>query len=423
MKVIQVKRARYAISELTNPRHNVTLAGLMTTYLRLKKGEDRRIRAGHPWVYSNEIDTATTPLKTFSPGAEVIVIAHDKSVLGAAYVNPHSLIAARLYSRNPQDHLDADFFQRQLKAALALREQLFSKPYYRLVFSEADGLPGLVIDRFGPDIVIQVNTAGMEHKQTLILQALCSLITNINSVLLRNDSPIREHEGLELYVKPLLGQPPDEILLQENNVQFYAPFLQGQKTGWFYDHRLNRARLKHYVRDKSVLDVFSYLGGFGIQAAYFGAKQVDCIEASQLACDYIRKNAELNQVSHKVEIMQGDAFDVMKQQDKHYDVIILDPPAFVKKAKDKKQGLIAYQRLNELALKRLLPNGILVSCSCSMQVSMEELVHMMQRVAYRTQSQIQLLERGHQGPDHPIHIAIPETDYLKAVIIRKIGEG
>src|SRR5579885_1449502 len=392
-------------------------------YLRLKKGEDRRIRAGHPWIYSNEIDTASSPLKSFSPGEEVLVQAHDKSLLGAAYVNPRSLIAARIFSRDPNDRLTEEWITQQIRIALALRQHLFSGPYYRLVFSEADNLPGLVIDRFENDLVVQINTAGMERQQALIVQALCDLLPATNSVLYRNDSQVRDHEGLDTYVKPAFGEPPENIFLEENSVRFIAPLIKGQKTGWFYDHRLNRARLRQYVSNRRVLDVFSYAGGWSIQAAAYGANSVDCIEVSDFACDYILKNAELNHVAEKVKVICDDAFDALQallQQHHKYDVIILDPPAFVKKFKDRKEGLIAYQRLNEFAIKLLVPGGILVTCSCSMHVTMQDIIDILQRVAYRTQSQIQILERGHQGPDHPIHLSIPETDYLKAVVVRKI---
>jgi 23S rRNA (cytosine1962-C5)-methyltransferase len=201
------------------------------------------------------------------------------------------------------------------------------------------------------------------------------------------------------------------------------PFLQGQKTGWFYDHRLNRERLKHYVANQTVLDVFSYVGGWGIQAAMFGAKQVTCVETSELAGQFIKKNAALNDVADKVKVLCEDAFDALKrlvQEKKKYDVIVLDPPAFINRFKDRKAGTVAYQRLNELAVKLLSPNGILFTCSCSMHFSMEDMIEMLQRVAYRTESKLQLLERGHQGQDHPLHIAIPETNYLKSIIVRKV---
>ena len=396
---------------------------MTTKRLYLKKGHDRRIRAGHPWIFSNEIDTTQSPLKTFSPGEEAVVVAHDQTVLGAAYINPHSLIAGRLFTKQMNERLDTALLENRLRTALALRTSLFAQPFYRLVFSEADGLPGLIIDRFHHELVAQLNTAGMECKQDDIASALRAVLPDTRSILLRNDSHIRLQEGLDTYSKALYGTPPEEITLEENGTLFNVPLCKGQKTGWFYDHRMNRARLKNYVQGKTVLDVFSYLGAWGIQAAVYGATHVDCIESSALACEFIHKNAALNKVDKNVDVMCDDAFDALKtllQQAKTYDVIVLDPPAFVKKAKDRKEGLIAYQRLNEMAVKLLEPGGILITCSCSMHISMEDLFAMLQRIAYRTQCSLQLVERGHQGPDHPIHLSIPETDYLKACFVRKI---
>lgn len=392
-------------------------------HIRLKKGEDRRIRMGHPWIYSNEIDNAVTPLKSFTPGEEVLVEAHDKSIIGVAYVNPHSLIAARLFSNRSRDRLGLTFFKHRIKEALELRDRLYDKHFYRLIYGEADGLPGLIVDRFGNDLVVQINTAGMELKKDFIIKALKSLLPKTSSILFRNDSGIRELEGLESYVSAAFKEPPEKANLEENGVSFAVPLLKGQKTGWFYDHRANRARMRDYVINHSVLDVFSYLGGWGVEAAAFGARKVDCIEVSALGCEYIKRNAEYNGVQNKVNIICDDAFDAMKkliQDGKKYNVIVLDPPAFVKKAKDKKEGIVAYQRINELALKLLSPNGILITCSCSMQVSMDDLMQVLQRAAYNTQSKIQILERGHQSPDHPVHLLVPETDYLKAIFVRKV---
>lgn len=391
--------------------------------LRLKKREDRRLRMGHPWIYSNEVDVANTPLSGFQMGEQVLVEAHDKTLLGVAYINPHSLITARLFSEDVNDRLTLAFFKQKLEMAYLLRQRLFDAPYYRLVYSEGDELPGLVIDRFGDNFVMQTNTAGMDSKKEIIAEALYSLFPNTKSILLRNDSQIREHEGLDTYIKPLVGDPPQEIKLAENGAYFYAPLEKGQKTAWFYDHRQNRAQLQHYVKGANVLDVFSYLGGFAIEALLFGASQVDCIESSQLAAQYIKRNAELNNVGDKVNVICEEAFAALKQllrSNKEYDVIILDPPAFVKKFKDRKEGLIAYLRLNELALKLLKKGGVLISCSCSMHVSSDDLMQILNRAAFNSKSKVQLLEQGHQGPDHPIHIAIPETDYLKALFVRKI---
>ncbi len=391
--------------------------------LRLKKREDRRIRSGHPWIYSNEIDTQITPLKNFTAGQEVIVEANDSSLLGVGYINPNSLITVRMLTRDANEVIDEIYFLKRITTALTLRTQLFDKPFYRLVFAESDQLPGLVIDRFADNFVVQINTAGMEAKTNMIVNALQQLFPDIKSILLKNDSQIRVQENLSVKVEKAFGEVPDEVMLEENGVPFIAPLMNGQKTGWFYDHRPNRARLRQYVQDKRVLDVFSYAGSFGIQAAVYGASQVSCIEVSAEACAFIKRNAELNHVADKVTIISDDAFDAMKklvQEKQSFDVIILDPPAFVKKLKDKKEGLIAYQRLNELALKLLSANGVLFSCSCSMHISMQDICDLLKRAAYNTQTTIQILERGHQGADHPVHIAVPETDYLKAMVVRKI---
>lgn len=396
-----------------------TLRTMNLSPLKLKKGEDRRIRNGHPWIFSNEIDTKITPLKGFTPGQQVHVLAADNSSLGVAYVNPHSLICARLFSTDQNARLTQPFFERAFQRALAIRDKLFVKPFYRLIFSEADQLPGIVVDRYNDILVVQINTAGMEQHKAEIVAALRSVLPTTQAIIFRNDSAIREQEGLETYVETALGTAPDTILLEENGVRFHAPLLKGQKTAWFYDHRMNRAQLKNYVKDATVLDVFSYLGAFGVQAAVYGAKQVDCIETSAFACDFIKQNATENNVADKVSVINDDAFDAMKAlitAKKQYDVIVLDPPAFIKRSKDKKEGLTAYLRLNELALKLLKPNGILVSCSCSMHLSMDELINAIQRAAQRTQRYVQILERGHQGPDHPLHPCIAESDYLKAVI-------
>lgn len=391
--------------------------------LYLKKNEDRRIRTGHIWIYSNEIDTHKSPLKSFTPGEEVTVIAPDQTVLGVAYINPHSLIAARLITRNSDESLNHALLTARITTALALRDRLYAKPYYRLIFGESDQLPGLVVDRFNETLSVQINTAGMDVKTDLIIQALRDVLPSVTSILLRNDSPSRLHEGLELFVKPAYGTPPETVRLEENNTVFHAPLFQGQKTGWFYDHRLNRSRLKDYVNGQRVLDVFSYLGGWGIQAATLGAKDVVCVDVSSLSNASIAENAALNQVETKVHSITDDAFVALKnlhQAHEKFDVIILDPPAFVKKAKDKKEGLLAYQRINEAALKLLNPGGILMSCSCSMHMAYDDLIQALRRASYRADAECQILERGHQAPDHPIHLAIPETDYLKMVVLRRM---
>lgn len=392
--------------------------------LRLKKNEDRRLRAGHVWIYSNEIDIKATPLKDFIPGEEVLVEAHDKTKLGVAYVNPHSLITARLFTHKSHEHLDLALLTRHIKNAFTLRRRLFAKPYYRLIFGESDGLPGLIADRFGNTLVLQVNTAGMEAKTDLIIAAFSATLPEIQSILLRNDSPARQQEGLEIFVKAGLGSPPEKVFLEENNASFNVPLWEGQKTGWFYDHRLNRSRLQAYVSEQRVLDIFSYLGGWGIQAANWGAQEVICIDVSPLATALIQENAQLNHVVNKVHTIHEDAFIALKnlvQAKEKFNVIILDPPAFVKKLKDKKEGLLAYLRINEAALKLLAPDGILISCSCSMHMAYDDLVQVIRRASLHAACELQIIERGHQAPDHPVHLAIPETDYLKMIIVRRMS--
>ena len=253
----------------------------------LKKGEDGRLRQGHLWVYSNEIDTTKTPLSGFTAGELVGVLDFHGAKLGVGYINPQALIAVRLISTQPGAQLDLSFLVKRLQAALALREKQFSTPHYRLVFSEADGLPGLVVDRYGDHLVVEMNTAGMDAVKDLVRDALQQVIPSATSILMRNDNAMRVHEKLSANPENLLGLTPAEVEIQENDVRFSIPLLAGQKTGWFYDHRLNRARLKAYVKDQTVLDVFSYLGGWGVQAAAFGAAQVSSIEAAKLASDLI----------------------------------------------------------------------------------------------------------------------------------------
>jgi 23S rRNA (cytosine1962-C5)-methyltransferase len=391
--------------------------------LRLKKNEERRLQAGHVWIYSNEIDTKTSPLSSFTAGQTVKVEASDKTLLGIAYVNPQSLITGRLLSRSSRQDFDLALLTQRLQSAYEGRERFYSEPYYRLVFAESDGLPGLIVDRYGDHLAVQLNTAGMDINRELIITALQNVVPNVKSILLRNDSPSRLQEGLTTYITSAFGTPPEQVTLSENNVNFIAPFLAGQKTGWFYDHRLNRSRLRDYVKNQRVLDVFSYLGAFGVQAAVYGASEVICVDSSELATQYIKQNAELNQVADKVQAVCADAFDALKDMakaDEKFAVIVLDPPAFVKKQKDKKAGLLAYQRINEAALKILQPGGVLFSCSCSMQVEYTELLSAIRRAALSARIGIQILERGHQAADHPVHLAIPETDYLKMIIVRRM---
>jgi len=385
--------------------------------LRLKRNEDRRLHAGHLWIFSNEVDTGQSPLVKFKAGELVRVLAHNDRALGLAYVNPQSLIAARVLEtwKIP----DVVWLAARIRAALALRERLYPKPYYRLVYGESDGLPGLVIDRYGSACVVQIGTAGMEQLKPKIQEAL-SQVLRCEAVLFKNDSSAREMEGLPSYVETAKGNFDKPAVVIEDGLEFQAPLAEGQKTGWFFDQAANRRALSKYVRKGArVLDVFSYVGAWGVRAAHHGAREVTCVDSSAGALELAAANAERNGL--KVETRKGDAFDVLEdlaKQGARFDIVVVDPPAFAKRKKDLPKALAAYKRLNQLALRALADDGILVSCSCSFHVSAEELQDAIAKAARGAEKHLQILEMGGQAPDHPVHPAIPETRYLKAYFCR-----
>ncbi|OBS08534.1 class I SAM-dependent rRNA methyltransferase [Acidihalobacter prosperus] len=388
--------------------------------LRLKPREDRRLRAGHLWVFSNEVDVARTPLTAFAPGDPVTIEDAQGHYLGTGYVNPRSLICVRLVSRDRRHPWHESLIVHRLKVALGLRERLIGAPYYRLVHGEGDDLPGLVVDRYGDVLVVQVTTAGMERQLDALLAALEKVVRPV-VILLRNDTAIRELEGLDRYVRPALGEPPEEIEIEEGGRRFVAPLGAGQKTGWFYDQRDNRDRLAPYVADMRVLDVFSYVGAWGVRAALDGAREVVCVDESQTALDYAARNAVLNGVQDRVTTRRGEAFEVLRglrEAGEHFDVVILDPPAFIKRRKDQRAGEDAYRRLNQLGMQLIGRDGFLVSCSCSYHLPRDTLIAQMQQGARHIERGLKVLAQGYQSVDHPMHPAIPETAYLKAVYAR-----
>ncbi len=388
--------------------------------LRLKKDQDRRLRAGHCWIYSNEIDTEATPFKAFEPGQQVAVFDHREQWLGYGYVNPHSLICARLVSRDPGHPLDTGLLVHRLNIALGLRERLYEQPFYRVVFGESDGLPGLVVDRYGDVAVIQITTAGMEVMRSAIVEAVQKVLKP-STVLLRNDTGIRELEGLERYIEEAAGQVPETLVLEEAGVRFQVSPVHGQKTGWFFDQADNRARMRRYVAGKRVLDVCTYVGAWGVQAAAQGAEEVLCVDVSQAALDAVTTNAQLNSLEGRVRTHRGDAFDTLKAlrgENERFDVVILDPPAFIKRKKDLQSGTQAYRRLNQAAMQLLAKDGLLITASCSYHMTRDGLLQVVQQGARHIDRSLQLLEQGHQAADHPVHPAIAETAYLKAFYLR-----
>lgn len=385
--------------------------------LFLRRGAGRRVRGGHLWVYSNEVDTGRSPLGDFAPGDTVCVRAAGGQLLGSAYLDPNALICGRLYAPGRERPFDGELLRERIHQALALRTRLFAAPYYRLVYGDSDLLPGMVVDRFGDVLVLQLNNPGLERYLDDIAAALVDTLQPAG-LLSRLDSRARRELNTAGAPEVLHGSVPERVSLIENGVRFEAPVHTGQKTGWFYDHRASRARLQGLVADARVLDVYSYIGGWGVQAAASGARAVTCVDSSAAALEGVAHNAALNNVAARVTTHRGAAADVMQQlqtEKQPFDVVILDPPAFVTRRKDLKKGITAYRRINELALRLLAPGGLLVTASCSMHLSRADLVHAAQQAAIRAGCELRIIDQGGQAPDHPIHPAIPETEYLKTL--------
>ena len=388
--------------------------------LYLKRGEDARLRAGHLWVFSNEIDVARSPLSGFAPGDVCAIVDHQDKPLGVGYVNPNALIAARLVARGLEHALDRSLIVHRLKVALSLRERLYDEPYYRLVFGESDGLPGLTLDRFGDVLVGQTTTAGMERLKDELTEAIVKVLKP-RQLWWKNDAGSRAMEQLPEYSDLGYGEYGGETIVREGGLQFAIDPVGGQKTGWFYDQRENRAQLERLVKGKRVLDMFSYVGSWGLRAAAFGASEVVCVDASAAAVEAIARNAERNGLSDRVTALRADAFEHLKalrEAREHFDVVILDPPAFIKRKKDFSEGRLAYRRLNELGMRVLAKDGILVTCSCSHHMPRAALLDAVQQGARHLDRQVQMLVALQQAPDHPVHPAIAETDYLKGFICR-----
>ena len=385
----------------------------------LKPNSHKRLLAGHPWIYSNEV--AMEPaVKALAPGSLVRIVSHERRPLGVAMFNPQPLISARLLSRDANAAIDRRFLAARLARALALRDRLFDAPFYRLVHAEADGLPGAILDRFGAVVVAQINTAGMEQLLPELLAALDEVLAP-ETVLLRNDSAARTLEGIEPYTRLAKGALEGPIELIENGMRFLADPREGQKTGWFFDQRANRAFVARLAKDARVLDVYSYTGGFALQAAGGGAAEVLAIDRSQGALDLAARAAEMNGVAGRCRFRRGDAFEELHRlaaAGERFDIVSADPPAFVKSRKDLNQGARAYRKLARLAGGLVRPGGFLFIASCS---------HNMEPALFAEQVRRGLVDAGRGGrillsagadADHPVHPSLPESAYLKAQLLQ-----
>ncbi len=378
----------------------------------LPKG--RRARTGSPWLFSNEIRMDPS-VKGIAPGTIVNVRGEDGREFGTGYFNPKSLIAVRLLTEDCDTVIDKDFFAARLGRALKLRDSLYDKPFYRLVHAEGDHLPGLVIDRFGDTLTVQIGTAGMEKQRDLILAALDQLLSPA-TVILRADAPSRALEGLESYVETVKGSG-HRIAVEENGARYMADLTEGQKTGWYYDQRDNRAFIAQFAKGKSVLDAYSYTGGFGILAAKAGARETICLDSSAPALALAEEGARANGV--KIQAVKADVFEELERLiggAEKFDIVLADPPPFVKSKKDLEPGAKAYRKLARLAAQVTAPNGVLMLASCSHNIPPDRFAAECAQGLLRAGRRASLIRQAGAGPDHPVHPLLPESAYLKALV-------
>ncbi|MEX0716830.1 MAG: class I SAM-dependent rRNA methyltransferase [Planctomycetaceae bacterium] len=379
----------------------------------------------HPWVFAGAIHRIQDDPQ---PGSEVRLLADDGEFIARGLFNPHSNIRVRLYGWTEEVALDAALWSRRLDAAIALRRRLFPEftpeTACRLVASEADGLSGLTVDRYGDWLLVQFTSLALWKRRDELVRLLSEKLQPAG-VWLRTEKGIRESEGLEAADGLVEGtEPPRPLFIEEHGVRFGVDVVEGQKTGFFLDQRDNRRAVAGYVAGKRVLDVFCYSGGFALACAVRGgAKEVLGIDSSEPALALARANAELNGVAHRVRFEQAKAFDALERlrdAGERFDVVILDPPKMTRHRKGLEQALRGYHSLNHLAVELLVPDGLLVSCSCSGLISREEFESMLASVAQRSERSIQILEARGQAPDHPVSTQCPETAYLKCDICRVV---
>jgi len=384
----------------------------------LLPGAQRRAESGHLWVYSNEI-AMDAAAKMLPPGTLVTLRRADERPFGVALFNPHALIAARLLDRDASRAITTRFFSRRIERALRIRERLYSAPYYRLVHAETDGLPGLVIDRFGAVLVVQTNAAGMEQLLPLVIEALRALLSP-EAIVLRNDSPVRSLEGLPLYSRMAHGAIDGPVTLDENGVHFLADVVGGQKTGWFYDQRDNRGFIARLAEEARVLDLYCYGGGFAVTAAARGAESVLGVDRSEAALALAEASARLNGVGDRCTFRRGEVFAeaaALSGAAERFDIVVADPPPFARSKRDVPAALRGYRKLARLAAQLTAPGGFLFIASCSHNIGAAEFADSVQRGLADAGRGGRILRSSGAAPDHPVHPALPETFYLKALTL------
>ena len=402
--------------------HQPDAQGTPPPSIRLLPGRDRRVKAGHPWAFSNEI--AMSPAaKALPPGGLVRLEGDDGVRHGVWHFNPHTLIAARRLSRDPDAAIDAAWLRERLAGALALRERLYPTPFYRLVHAEADGLPGLVVDRYGDALAVQANTAGMELLTPPLLEALGGLLAP-RAVVARNDAAVRALEGLPQEVRPLLGgeAAAEPARAEEGGLGFAVDLLGGQKTGWFFDQRENRDRVARLAPGATVLDAFCHTGGFGLRCAAAGASRVVLLDRSAHALDLAARTAAANGLAARVEARRAEALEELERMGgaggERFDIVVADPPAFAKSRRDQPVALKGYAKLARLAAALVAPGGFLFLASCSHHVAPGDFADASIWGIGRARREARILFQGGAGPDHPVHPMLPESAYLKAMLFQ-----
>lgn len=385
----------------------------------LQSGRDRRIEQGHPWAYSNEIrlDEKT---KAIPPGALATLHRVDGKPLGVGSYNPHTLIAFRLFSRDAHALIDEEFFACRIGRALALRERLYPEPFYRLLHAEADGFPGLVCDRFEDVFVLQVNTAGMEALTPALLAAFEQLFSP-RAIVLRNDSPARSLEGLPSEVKVASGAISEPVEVRENGLKYLADVIAGQKTGWFYDQRDSRAFVAPLAAGGSLLDIYCHTGAFSIAGAAAGARSVLGVDSSASALGLARRAAAANGVASVCAFQQAEVFGELERlahASQHHRLVVADPPAFVKSRRDLASGLRGYRKLARLAAPLVESGGALFVASCSHHVESAALRAEVVRGVSAAGRSGRILREAKASADHPVHPHLPETAYLKSLLLQ-----
>jgi 23S rRNA (cytosine1962-C5)-methyltransferase len=390
------------------------------TRIRLKKHEDRRIRGGHPWVFSNEIERIDG---VRDAGVTAELFDAGGGFLGCGYYTPHSLIAFRLLSRQQEDLDSVPFYEQRITAALAHRSAIYPAwQTFRAVYGESDFLPGLVVDKYGEYLSIQMLSAGMDLRRDLILEALQRVFAP-KGIIARNDVAVRGLEKLEESVEVLAGEIPELVEIEENGLRFMINLREGQKTGGFLDQKQNHLLLRDICRDGALLDCFCYAGSWAVHAGHFGAASALGLDISARAVEQASRNAALNGVADRVRFEECDVFErlrSLKHEGKGYDVIVMDPPAFVKSRKNIAEATKGYLTINRRALELLQPGGYLITCSCSFHMGREAFREMLVTAARLARREVRLVATCSQAPDHPVLLSFPESEYLKCFVVQVV---